>query len=966
MDGDQMTTRLLQLFALSLALTGYAEVSEQAHYKLKAEGAVLKDVSGNGHDLGRAGDPQTVAEVPENRPGNSVTFNGKTDWYRLGRGVAGVGPNFVLEAWARAARVNDPGLHGVVSLGNGRGGYTIAQQDGRWVAFVGGTGGGDIGPVTAGQWVHLAIVRSASGNRTYLNGAATGTCGDFAIQPTFTIGDMGHGKEAFDGAIHEVRLSTFASGAFDAETDLLLDPDIIRAVKAARLKPLLELARPQPGVRAVTTLDPDWITDDWLVKPVTRTSGLQVAVDEETLTARLQLGNGLVTRSFFVGGNLACYSFRTRKDEFLRALNPEAKLKVNGKWYDVGGLSGQPVRNYLIEPWLSRSRLHATPDAFRFTGFTTSTPQAEIPWKPRWGAPAMPWPPKGLHVAMRYAPPPALAGLNVTVHYEIYEGIPVIGKWLSFENAATNRFEIEDMICEELSVVDDAADRVFVESEYNFFQCTPVRWYIDPAFTTDSGPIFTERMSDYRLRFWAKNELDAEPYTGARKTPEWNGEYRGRSQMRVKYPFGPAKTLATGEKWRAFKVWELLQDSTEMQRKGLARCKLYRRLMPWVLENPVYMHVRQSDSRSIRHAVDQCAAVGFDMVVISCGSGFNMRSRDPKYIARVKADFDYAHSKGIKIGAYVWFVCTVGRGANMTKGGGGWRALCYGSTDGPKDQQTLLDFMEKTGMDLIETDGPYHGFPCHSTGHPGHKGFLDSFRVNWEGNCRFYEECARRGIYVMSPDWYYAARVNRTPMGYKETNWSLPREQQIIIARQNIYDGTLWRVPSMSFMFLPLVNYHGRNPNATIEPLSKHLAVYDAQLAQFFGMGVMAAYRGPRIFDTDETKDVVKGWVDFYRKYERVLTSDIIHVRRPDGRDLDCMLHANPTGKIKGLAFVWNPTGERVQREFELPLYYTGLTETAKVSEKGGTPKTYQLDREYMIRVPVDIPANVYTWFVVE
>ena len=726
------------------------------------------------------------------------------------------------------------------------------------------------------------------------------------------------------------------------------------------------LTRPQTGVRVVKELATDWETNDWLVKPTARKSELQVAVDEKAQTARLQLGNGLVTRSFFVGDNLAMYSFRNGKEEFVRALNSEAKVKINGQWYDVGGLTGQPVRNYLLDGWLNRETLRATPNAFVFTGFTTGQPVAEILWKPRYGAPAMPWPPKGLHVAMNYRAPAALPGLQVTVHYEIYDGIPVVGKWVSFENTGDKPFEVEEMICEELSVVDQQADQVYVESEYNFFQCTPVRWFVDPAFGTDSGPTFTERMSDYRLRFWAKNELDAEPYTDARKTPEWGGEYRGRSQMQVKYPFGPAKTLAAGEKWRAFKVWEVLQDSTDAQRKGLARCQLYRHVMPWVLENPVYMHVRNSDSKSIRFAVDQCAAVGFDMVVITCESGFNMRSTDPNYIQRVKEDFDYAHSKGIKIGAYIWMVCTVGKPGNKCEGGGGWNAICGGSDDGVKDKQQLLDFMEKTGFDMVETDGPYHGFPCHSTKHPGHKGFADSFRVNWEAQCKFYNECVKRGLYIITPDWYYTAGANKTPMGYKETNYGLPRQHQVIINRQNICDGTLWRTPSMGYMFLPLVNYWMGGKDATVEPLSEHLDIYDAQLAQYFGMGVQASYRGPRLFDSDKTKAVVISWVNFYRKYEPILTSDIIHVRRPDGRDLDCMLHVNPTGKIKGLAFIWNPTSQPVSRDFELPLYYTGLTDAARIRQQEGPAKTYRLDREFNVRLPVNIPANGYTWLVIE
>jgi hypothetical protein len=747
---------------------------------------------------------------------------------------------------------------------------------------------------------------------------------------------------------------------------VMLAPALVRAEIHAQAHFKLDLARPQAGVRVVKALDPEWEPGDWLVKPTVRKAELQVAVDEKTQTARLQLGNGLVARSFFVSDNAVCTGFRNGKDEFLRALNPEARVRVKGAWYDVGGLAGQPVRNYLIESWLSRDTLRATPNSFTFAGFSTSAPIAEIPWTPRYGAPDVPWPPKGLHVAIRYEPPVAIAGLKVTVHYEIYEGIPAMAKWVSFENASTNDVEIEDMIAEELSAVDEVADQIFVEPEYNFFQCTPVRWLVDPAFGTDSGPTFAERMSDYRLRYWAKNELDAEPYTGARQTPEWEGEYRGRTQLQVKYPFGPAKTLKAGESWRAFKVWELLHDSTDAQRKGLGRCKLYRHVMPWAMENPVYMHVRNSDSASVRLAVDQCAAVGFDMVVITCMSGFDMRSTDSNYVARVKADFDYAHAKGIKIGAYVWLVCTVGKPGTATEGGGGWNAICLGNDAGVKDQQQLLEFVEKTGMDMVETDGPYHGFPCHSTKHTGHKGFADSFRANWERCSWFYNECARRGIYVITPDWYYSAGANKTPMGYKETNWSLPREHQVIIARQNIYDGTLWRGPTMSYMFLPLVQYHGGGAAATIEPLDEHLDVYDAQLAQFFGMGVMAAYRGPRIFDTDKTKAVVTGWVDFYRRHERILTGDIVHVRRPDGRDLDCMMHVDPAGREKGLAFVWNPTAEPVSRAFELPLYYTGLTDTAMIREKDGPAKKHSLERSFTARVPVTVPARGYTWLVVE
>ena len=57
----------------------------------------------------------------------------------------------------------------------------------------------------------------------------------------------------------------------------------------------------------------------------------------------------------------------------------------------------------------------------------------------------------------------------------------------------------------------------------------------------------------------------------------------------------------------------------------------------------------------------------------------------------------------------------------------------------------------------------------------------------------------------------------------------------------------------MGWMFVPLTQYHGGGDAATIEPLKDHLAHYETRLANLLGAGVQACYRGPRLFDTDET-----------------------------------------------------------------------------------------------------------------
>jgi hypothetical protein len=167
-------------------------------------------------------------------------------------------------------------------------------------------------------------------------------------------------------------------------------------------------------------------------------------------------------------------------------------------------------------------------------------------------------------------------------------------------------------------------------------------------------------------------------------------------------------------------------------------------------------------------------------------------------------------------------------------------------------------------------------------------------------------------------------------------------------------------------MFVPLTEYHGGGKAATIEPLCDHLDHYETRLANLFGAGVKACYRGPRLYDTDATKAVVKKWVDWYGKYRAILDSDIIHGRRADGRDVDWIMHANPSLKERGLVMVYNPLSQDAERSLTLPLYYTGLTDTAKIRQEEGTPQSYTLTRDYKVTVPVKVPARGRTWLVIE
>jgi hypothetical protein len=79
---------------------------------------------------------------------------------------------------------------------------------------------------------------------------------------------------------------------------------------------------------------------------------------------------------------------------------------------------------------------------------------------------------------------------------------------------------------------------------------------------------------------------------------------------------------------------------------------MYRTISPWVTENPIFMHLRYSDNESIKKAVDQCVNTGFEKIILSFGSGFNIEDTSKANLDRYKELVDYAHSKGIALGGY--------------------------------------------------------------------------------------------------------------------------------------------------------------------------------------------------------------------------------------------------------------------------------------------------------------------------
>jgi len=150
------------------------------------------------------------------------------------------------------------------------------------------------------------------------------------------------------------------------------------------------------------------------------------------------------------------------------------------------------------------------------------------------------------------------------------------------------------------------------------------------------------------------------------------------------------------------------------------------------------------------------------------------------------------------------------------------------------------------------------------------------------------------------------------------------------------------------------------------EPLTEHALEYEWALAQYFGSGVAACYRGWRLYDSNETKSIVQKWVNFFKSYRDILTSDIVHVRRPDMQGLDVILHVNPFIENRGLAMVYNPTGYPIKQSLLLPLYYTGISKKAHIGREAGDWKLHDVKRDYNVNIHVELQPQSLTWFLIQ
>lgn len=176
--------------------------------------------------------------------------------------------------------------------------------------------------------------------------------------------------------------------------------------------------------------------------------------------------------------------------------------------------------------------------------------------------------------------------------------------------------------------------------------------------------------------------------------------------------------------WTSISVREVLHDSNDVERQGLAVRLMHRRLAPQLLENPLlFMMTDISTSARMRLAVDQAAASGHELVIVGfgaagwCGMCFEQLT-NASFKAWFKNEVGYANSKGIQVSAYTlmqhngWGESVPTEEQTLSQDGARGPTACFATDWHFNYRRSALKFMVDVGLSGIETDGQFESIPC--------------------------------------------------------------------------------------------------------------------------------------------------------------------------------------------------------------------------------------------------------------
>src|SRR5258705_3128783 len=240
--------------------------------------------------------------------------------------------------------------------------------------------------------------------------------------------------------------------------------------------------------------------EDWIVKNTSRKSEI-IYYDEKK---EIALYNGLFKRTFRLLPNAACIDYKNMMNgqQLLRAVSPEARLIINGKEYNVGGLYGQEEKAYLLPEWVNGFTDNKYD--FHFVKYEIGKAKSSINWTAgNWWATNKKQP-TGSRLSLLFdSKIPFLIGIHVKVIYEIYDGIPLICKWIEVSNNGNSSIKLDKVVNEILATVEEESavvgkpeqmktqQGIYIETNYAFNNAMrysvsdqTTHWKTDSSYTS--------------------------------------------------------------------------------------------------------------------------------------------------------------------------------------------------------------------------------------------------------------------------------------------------------------------------------------------------------------------------------------------------------------------------------------------------------------------------------------------------
>lgn len=625
---------------------------------------------------------------------------------------------------------------------------------------------------------------------------------------------------------------------------------------------------------------------------------------------KLVIGNGLVERTFDLSQNFLTVSYKNlytgieAVDD--RHLQADVRMALCDDFYDEDDSHDQIF--YV-------GGTDSTVPTFQYVNYTVENTTEEIfHWEyneaisPSFMKDAE-WPAAGKAIVVNYKAPEnsgIYVGVTVQVRYEIYDAIPVICKRVTVKNTGTADVVVHHLTSEVVPMPVSLEDAIYMEGAMN----------MDGSYNHDRN--------NGRL-YYTKWLVDGDSaMLMSRYTQGFNAEAA---------EYGPAYRIKQNESFEAYRVYELFHSNSYYEWKIMEIRAMYQILFPQVLDAPLIYHLISSDSNTVKRGIDEAANAGFNMVLLSFGSGANVEDVSAGNIAKYQELVNYAKGKGIMLGAYIMQVARAGDYQ------GGWGNMrCMQAPAAQTTQTNNLSFIDQTGLSGMEVDGIYPGTKCTAadlTRHH-HEGREDSIVKQWEYGVKgYYGELRERNVYINSPDWSYMTGANMGVMGYVEGNWNVSTWRQLIYSREMSYYGTFEKYPAQGWTMVTLSPYQGGDVSS-YWPYNERIVQYDYITAVNMLYGVLGCYRGANgLYQAGAAQNVMETWGEFYNKYRDILGEDIVHIAPPspvsgtslNTTDIDGFAHVSAVTEQRALAAFFNQTDETVTRKVKVPLYYTGLTD---------------------------------------